>query len=75
MAVTVAANDDDQPTVGKFVGIVSGRALIVGLISEVNEEVDGNQSGRTSRSVAQLELIGEIGVHQNGAARFATRSK
>ena len=41
LTAMTAASDDDQPTVGKFVGIVSGRALIVGLISEVNEEVDG----------------------------------
>jgi len=65
-----AASDDDQPTVGKFVGIVSGRALIVGLISEVNEEPDTTPGGRTGRGVAHLELIGEIGVHQNGTARF-----
>jgi len=34
-----AASDNDWATVGKFVGIISGRALIVGLISDVNEDL------------------------------------
>ena len=56
-----AASDADQPTVGKFVGIVSGRSVIVGLITEVHEDSNSaGQGGRAGGSIARLELIGEI---------------
>lgn len=63
-------SDDDRATVGKFVGILCGRALIIGLVSEVNEALTQPvQAERVSRSVARVELIGEIG-DAAGSVRF-----
>jgi uncharacterized protein len=71
LAGIAAASDADQPTVGKFVGIVSGRAVIVGLITEVHEDSNAaSQAGRTGGSIARLELIGEIRTNESGAAHF-----
>ena len=47
----------EPATVGKFVGLACGRSLIIGLITEVGEEVFGAGS---ARKVARLDLIGEI---------------
>jgi hypothetical protein len=49
---------DRHATVGKFLGIQTGVAVIIGLISAVDQDGDPGAAG--SRSVARLELIGEI---------------
>src|SRR5262245_25572033 len=57
--VIAAGRDEDQVTVGRFVGILSGPATIIGLISEIGEEAAHavqHESGR--RNIARLELIG-----------------
>jgi uncharacterized protein len=63
------AGDEDHTTVGKFVGIISGRSVIIGLISEVNEDITLIGHGER-RSIAQLELIGEIKSREAGSAYF-----
>src|SRR5580692_4189450 len=71
LAGIATASDADQPTVGKFVGIVCGRAVIVGLITEVHEDSNtASQTGRAGGSIARLELIGEIRTNESGAAHF-----
>ena len=59
----------EQATVGKFVGIVSGGAIIIGVVSEINE-FPGQDGDRMRRSVARLELLGEISTRDGNAARF-----
>jgi DNA helicase HerA-like ATPase len=67
----LGGRDDEQATVGKFVGIISGRSVVVGLILEVTQEPgQASQGERTSHSVARLELIGEIRTDEGGAAHF-----
>ncbi len=61
--------DGEQATVGKFVGIVSGGAIIIGVVSEINE-FPGQDGDRMRRSVARLELLGEISTRDGNAARF-----
>ena len=64
-----AGAEDDQATVGKFAGIISGRSVIIGLISEVKEEF--HQTGQSERrSIARLELIGEIKSPAGESAAF-----
>jgi DNA helicase HerA-like ATPase len=66
---TSSSSDQEFATVGKFVGIVSGRTVIIGLISEVNES--SRQATETERRhVARLELIGEIRTNESGAPEF-----
>jgi DNA helicase HerA-like ATPase len=55
----------DAPTVGKFMGLTTAKALIVGLVTEVGEQALG--PGRADlRRIARLDLIGEV-----VAGRFA----
>jgi DNA helicase HerA-like ATPase len=54
--------DAAQVTVGKFLGITGGAGLIIGLVTEISEEVAADRQYRT---VALLDLIGEI---KNAAA-------
>jgi DNA helicase HerA-like ATPase len=58
----------EPATVGKFVGLASGRALIIGLITEVNEQARGNLSAM--RKVVRLDLIGELRTGAAGAPQF-----
>ena len=63
-------NEDDHPTVGKFAGIiVSGRSVIIGLITEVKEEFNQAVAGQRG-SIARLELIGEIKIPATGQPSF-----
>jgi uncharacterized protein len=52
---------DDQPTVGKFMGLKTNQAVIIGLITQIAEEtLAAATGGQTYRKVARLDLIGEI---------------
>src|SRR5258708_14245580 len=66
------APDGENPTVGKFMGLLTGKSIIVGLITDVGEQPLGTAagSGQAYRKVARLDLIGEIGAGEGGAARF-----
>jgi hypothetical protein len=66
-----ALSDDDRATVGKFVGILSGSAVIIGLVSEIDELSEpAGEHERGYRSVARLELIGEIRADDGRVAHF-----
>ncbi len=57
----------DRPTVGKFVAITGHDTTLVGMISDVSlrtEEIDG------SRTVARVDLLGEIERTADGVSRF-----
>ncbi len=63
--------DDDHATVGRFLGILSGQVVIIGLISEIGEEKGASGlSASGTRSIARLELIGEIRTAAGAPARF-----
>jgi DNA helicase HerA-like ATPase len=60
---------DENPTVGKYMGLVMGKSIIIGMITEVGEQaVSGGAEGQY-RKVARLDLIGELRA-ENGAAQF-----
>jgi hypothetical protein len=48
-----------QITVGRFMGIVTGRSTVIGLVTEVSEQ-QTNPQPAIYRSIARLDLIGEI---------------
>ncbi|HWE79830.1 MAG TPA: ATP-binding protein, partial [Pseudolabrys sp.] len=58
--LTGRAIGTDSPTVGKFMGISTSKALIIGLITEVGEQATAGLSRSDVRKVARLDLIGEI---------------
>jgi uncharacterized protein len=65
--LTARSFGNDSPTVGKFMGLATAKALIIGLVTEVGEEqVSGTSAGSAFRKIARLDLIGEI----SGAGRF-----
>ena len=62
---------DEQPTVGKFMGLMAGKAMIIALITEVGEQAVAAPGGTQAfRKIARLDLIGEIRANEAGAARF-----
>jgi len=64
----------DSPTVGKFMGISSARALIVGLITEVGEQPVAGVARTDMRKIARLDLIGEViaGRFSRGVTDYPT---
>ena len=61
----------DTPTVGKFLGLKTDKAVIIGLVTEVGEEsIAVAPGGQTFRKVARLDLIGEIRLSSKGDLRF-----
>lgn len=62
---------DDTPTVGKFMGLKTSKAVVIGLITEVTEEpLIATTGSQTFRKVARLDLIGEFYSSNGGALRF-----
>jgi hypothetical protein len=67
----MCAAGGDNPTVGKFMGLLSGKAVIIGLVTEIGEQQFPSAGGSpTFRKVAKLDLIGELRAGDTGAARF-----
>ena len=56
-------------TVGKFLGVVSGNTVIVGLITEISERPQRDQEP-SCRSTARMDLVGEIKASAAGTAYF-----
>lgn len=60
-----------QVTVGKFLGIMSGASVIIGMISEIYEQSSSSaNSGQSYRGVARVDLLGEIKASTTGPAHF-----
>ena len=65
-----AAAGGGGTTVGKFMAVVTADGLIVGLITEIGEQIlNSADKGQVSRKVAEIDLIGEIRT-QATAAQF-----
>src|SRR6185436_19886119 len=76
--VTVGLNagnlvaDSSKATVGKFLGILSSNSVIVGMITEIAERPPRDQDNGC-RSVARLDLVGEIKTKGSGGAAHFQR--
>ena len=69
--LTARGNGGEHPTVGKFMGMVTGKVLIIGLITEIGEQPTAAPAGGASyRKIARLDLVGEICSGEGGAACF-----
>jgi len=61
----------EHPTVGKFMGMVTGKAVIIGLVTDIGEQAMVAPAGGPSyRKIARLDLVGEIRAGASGTARF-----
>jgi DNA helicase HerA-like ATPase len=58
-----------RATVGKFLGVIGGASVVVGVITQVAERPTRDQEPNC-RSTALLDLVGEIKVNAAGAAYF-----
>ena len=61
---------DERITVGKFVGIRCGKALLVGVITDVSVQVPPGARDQGYQGTAQVDLMGEIRPGTTGAAQF-----
>ncbi len=68
-AMSPQAPEQKRVTVGKFLGVVAGKALLVGLITDVSMRSEAGR-GDHDAAVAQLDLIGEIRSGETGTAYF-----
>jgi DNA helicase HerA-like ATPase len=69
--LTARVMPSDSPTVGKFMGLTSPKALIIGLITDVGEhDSPAAGNGQPFRKVARLDLIGELQLGVPGASKF-----
>ena len=70
--LTARTAGGENPTVGKFMGMMAGKAVIIGLVTDIGEQAMMAPGGEQSfRKVARLDLVGEIRADaNNGAARF-----
>jgi len=67
--LTVRTGAPDFPTVGKFMGLATAKALILGMVTEVSEEA----AAGGYRKVAHLDLMGELpvsGRFQRGVTEY-----
>jgi hypothetical protein len=58
-----------RATVGKYLGIISGTAVTVGLITEIGER-PAQDKDATCRSTARIDLVGQIKANSAGSAYF-----
>jgi len=69
-ATSPNATEERRVTVGRFLGVVAGKALLVGLITDVSLHREPTGRDQDSVAVAQLDLIGEIRSNDAAAANF-----
>ena len=58
-----------RATVGKFLGIVSGGIVTVGMITDISERPARDQDPNC-RNTAQIDIVGEIKASASGTAHF-----
>jgi len=71
-SIELTARAAEDATVGKFVGLIAEKSIIIGLITEVGEQAlpaGGLGAAPNFRKVARLDLIGEL-RNDGGKARF-----
>jgi DNA helicase HerA-like ATPase len=62
---------ETRATVGKFLGLRSGRSLQIGMITEISALAPATAKELGYHTVAQLDLMGEIKESSAGQPRFA----
>jgi DNA helicase HerA-like ATPase len=69
-AVSSLDAEETRVTVGKFVGVRTGKSLLIGVVTDVSLRVDVTAEGRSHVAVAHLDIVGEIQDHDAPSARF-----
>jgi DNA helicase HerA-like ATPase len=66
--VSADASDDTRATVGKFLGVSTGKSLLIGVITDVAIEPLASEHGY--QTIAHIDLVGEIKENGTSLARF-----
>lgn len=69
-APSLAASEDSRITVGKFLGVRTGRTLLIGVVTDVAFQATPPVRDQGFAVAAQLDLFGEIQDHGTQQARF-----
>jgi len=69
LSSSASAADTARATVGKFLGILSGASVIVGMITEITERPSQEQD-TNCRNIAHMDLVGEIKASKAGTSQF-----
>jgi uncharacterized protein len=64
------APEEGRATVGKFLGVRAGKALLIGLIADVTLRAEPQLRQHEHVAVAEVDLIGEIRDSESATARF-----
>jgi DNA helicase HerA-like ATPase len=70
LAASRIGTHDPRATVGKFIGIRSGRSLQIGLITEVTAQSPATIRDQGHYAIAHLDLMGEIKEGPSGTPHF-----
>jgi uncharacterized protein len=62
--------DDPRVTVGKFVGIKSGKSLLVGVITDVSLQTSAPAKEQGYHATARVDLMGEIKIRETTKPGF-----
>jgi DNA helicase HerA-like ATPase len=69
-AVSAFDLEEARVTVGKFVGIFAGKALLLGVVTDVALTTEVVASDRSFAAVAHVDIVGEILDRDTPSARF-----
>ena len=69
-AALIRGPEADRVTVGKLLGIVTGKSLLVGAVSTVSLRTEPVSRDESFITVAVLDIIGEIHDYERYSARF-----
>ena len=68
--LTVGGSDDMRATVGKFLGIRAGAALVVGVITKIAVEPPRGDARDAEFAVGALDMLGEVKTNEHGKQYF-----
>ena len=63
-------SEESRVTVGKFIGIRSGKSLLIGVVTDVSLQTQPLAREQGYAASAQLDVLGEIQEHDTPSARF-----
>jgi DNA helicase HerA-like ATPase len=62
--------DGARVTVGKFLGIRTQQALVIGVLTRISVETDASGAPHGDHATGQLDLLGEVRTDESNRARF-----
>src|SRR5262245_55575013 len=67
---SIDPKSDASVTVGKFLRIERAKSLLIGMVTEVTQDISAAAHETGFRAAARLDMMGEIKRRDNGSAYF-----